>query len=64
MFAVRDIIIFAVLAGLLAAGALAALPWSRRPSRFRLGVVAMILDLLDKEGGTDNEVGDTRATEG
>ena len=37
MFAVREIIFFAVLAGLLTAGALAAWPWSRRPGRFGLG---------------------------
>jgi len=37
MFAVRDIVVFAVLAGLLAAGALAAWSWARRPRRFALG---------------------------
>ena len=33
MFAVRDILIFAVIAGLLTAGALAVWAWARRPSR-------------------------------
>lgn len=34
MFAVADIIVFAALAGVLAAGATAALPWTRRHGRF------------------------------
>ena len=52
MFAVRDIILFAVVAGLLSAVALAIWPWSRRWGRFVVGaaavtgVVAMILDLF------------------
>ena len=46
MFAVRDIVIFAVLAGVLAAGALAAWPWSRRPRRFVLGGLTTTLGFL------------------
>ena len=46
MFAVRDILIFAVLAGVLAAGALAAWPWSRRPRRFVLGGLTTTLGFL------------------
>ena len=34
MFAVRDILIFSIVAGLLAAGALALQPWARRAGRF------------------------------
>jgi len=33
MFAVRDILIFSIVAGLLAAGALALQPWARRAGR-------------------------------
>jgi hypothetical protein len=40
MFPVRDILLFAVLAGLLAAVALVAWPWSRRPRRYGLGGLA------------------------
>ena len=43
MFAVRDILIFAVVAGVLAAGALALWPWSRRPSRCGLAGVTTTL---------------------
>jgi hypothetical protein len=41
MFAVRDILIFSAIAGLLAAGALALWPWARRDGRFVIaGVTA------------------------
>jgi len=40
MFAVRDILIFAVVAGLVAAAFLAAWPWARRRGRFAVGGVA------------------------
>jgi len=40
MFAVADIIVFAVAAGVLAAGATAALPWSRRRWRFAVAGLA------------------------
>src|SRR4051812_28618075 len=37
MFAVRDVLIFGVAAGLLAGAALALWPWARRPRRFVVG---------------------------
>jgi hypothetical protein len=46
MFAVRDIVIFAVVAGVLAAAALAAWPWSRRGRRFVLGGVTTTVGFI------------------
>src|SRR5215211_5536852 len=40
MFAVRDIVIFAIVAGVLAAVILAAWPWARRHGRFAVAGVA------------------------
>src|SRR5215210_1048193 len=46
MFEVRDILVFSLLAGLLAAGALAAWPWARHPSRFGLGGLTTALSFM------------------
>jgi len=37
LFPIRDVVMYAVLAGVVAAGGLAALPWSRRRRRFAIG---------------------------
>ena len=46
MFPISDILLFAVLAGLLAAAALAAWPWSRRPRRYGLGGLTTTLGFI------------------
>jgi hypothetical protein len=46
LFATRDIILFAILAGLLSAIALAIWPWSRRWGRFAVGGVTTTLGFL------------------
>ena len=46
MFAIRDIVIFAVVAGVLAAAALAAWPWSRKGGRFMVGGVTTTLGFI------------------
>jgi hypothetical protein len=46
MFAVRDIFIFAVVAGLLAAAFLAAWPWARRRGRFAVAGVATTVGFI------------------
>jgi hypothetical protein len=46
MFAVRDILIFGFIAGLLAAGALAAWPWSRGVRRAGLGGLTTALSFV------------------
>jgi hypothetical protein len=46
MFAVRDIIAFAIVAGLLAAAILAAWPWARRRGRFAVAGVTTTLGFV------------------
>lgn len=46
MFALRDIVIFAVVAGLLAGAALVAWPWSRRRIRFLVAGVATTVGFI------------------
>jgi hypothetical protein len=46
MFAVRDIVLFAIVAGLLAAGFLAAWPWARRRGRFAIAGVATMVGFI------------------
>ena len=46
MFAVRDILIFSVVAGLLAAGVLALWPWARRDGRFAVAGIATAAGMM------------------
>src|SRR4051794_19438086 len=46
MFAIRDIVLFAIVAGLLAAAILAAWPWARRHGRFAVTGVATTVGFI------------------
>lgn len=46
MFAVRDILVFGVIAGLLAGAALAIWPWARRDGRFAVAAVATAAGMM------------------
>jgi len=46
MFAVRDIVLFSVVAGVLAAAVLAAWPWARARGTFAVAGVATILGMM------------------
>ena len=46
MFAVRDIVLFAIVAGLVAAALLAAWPWARRRGRFAVTGVATTVGFI------------------
>jgi len=46
VFAVRDIVIFAVVAGVLASAALAAWPWSRKGGRFMVAGITTTLGFI------------------
>ncbi len=46
MFAVRDIVVFSIVAGLLAGGVLAAWPWARERATFVVAGVAAMLGMM------------------
>lgn len=50
MFAVRDVVLFSIVAGVLAAAVLAAWPWARRRGAFAIAGVATALGMMAWNG--------------